>query len=660
MGQTQVRHRSALMSLWLLASANAGAAQAPATDLARLANSSLEQLMQIKVTTVAGSPQSRMSTPAAITVISGDEIRRSGHRTIVEALRLVPGMYVGQVNSSSWLAGSRGLTGSALTATRYLVLIDGREVYDPLTSTTFWNTVDTVLEDIDRIEVIRGPGATLWGVNAMNGVINIVTKSSADTLGNLVQLGAGNEDRAEIALRHGAPAGADGNYRVWLKYASHGAFENAAGNSVQDQWSTLRAGFRYDQALDARTQLTVQGDAYTQPRASESVQIPLAGQDRQFETRRRNDDIDGGNLLLRINRGFGEPDGWRLRVYVDHSRFDNTRFMVQREKADADFRDWMHWGKRNDLMWGAEYQWTRDRTGDGPVLFFDPANRAWFQANVFLQNTTEVIDGRLFVMLGSKFTYHSFIGFKSQPSARVWWTPSEKQTIWAAVSRPVRMPSRFEENGQLVLAYVDLGAITTGTANGIIIPLTVSGDPDLRAEQLTAYELGHRWRVNDRWLLESSFFYNDYQRLIEPVASIYGPFTDAGTGSTYGAEINASGQITDRWRVESSYAWLRTRIDGPVYQFEERSSPRNMAQLRSYLDIGDTLEFNAAAYYVDRIPQLNIGAHTRLDLGLSWQANARTRIELWGQNLLEGRHAEASGAMVPRGVFARLTFEPGR
>jgi len=628
-------------------------------EIEKLARSSLEDLMQIKVTTVIGAPQSRIATPAAVYVISNEDLRRSGARSVIEALRLVPGMYVGRINSGSWVAGTRGLTGSSLTATRYLVLVDGRQVYDPLTSVTFWDTVDLILADVDRIEVIRGPGATLWGANAMNGVINIVTKAAADTQGTLVQVGAGANDRGEVDLRYGGKSGNAANYRVWAKYARYGDFETEGGTSLHDEWSTLRGGFRYDRAMDADTTMTVQGEAYTHPTAMESVQVPVAGADRQFQQVMQDDDVNGGNLLFRVLRGFGTPEGWRLRTYYDRTQRDTARFGVERDTFDLDFRRWQHWGGRNDLMWGAEYLWTRDRVDNGPVLFVDPDRRAWSQANVFVQNTTTLVPDRWFLMLGSKFTWHGFAGYAAQPNLRLWWTPSKDQTLWFSVSRPVRFPSRFEEDGRLVFSYFDLGAVVSGTPNGVILPVQVTGDEDLRPEKLTAWELGHRIQFEGPWVLETSLFYNDYDRLIEPNPAIFGAFTDEGSGATWGAELNLSGQVTSRWRLEGAYSWLRVRIDGPVFPFEEQGSPRHLAQLRSYFDLSDDLELNAVLYHVDEVPFSGSDAYTRFDLGLGWQATPSLRLDLWGKNLLDDKHAEASGARVPRTIFALATFEFG-
>ena len=623
-------------------------------QLERLGRLSIEELMRVPVTSVAGMKQTLFSTPAAISVITAEDIRRAGHRSIAEALRMIPGMYVGRINSSSWVVGARGLTGSSITATRYLVLVDGRLVYDPLISTTFWDTVDLVLEDIDRIEVVRGPGATLWGVNAMNGVINIITKTSADTQGLLAKFSAGDAEPAAVSLRYGGRVDDDTTWRVWGKYFERDDFELADGTSLHDQWSTLRGGFRMDSKFGNGVDWIAQAEAYTHPTAMASVRNPVPGADRQFVQVTGNDDIDGAYAMFRAFDGFGEDDGWRARAYAEHTRRDTARFGVRRDTVDLDFRAWTKLGAHNEFVWGAQANRTRDAIDNGPLLLFDPDRRAWNTFNVFAQNTTHFADDRWHLMLGSKFTHHSFVGFQVQPSARLWWTPSERHTLWAALSRPVRVPSRFEEDGLLVFFYADAGAISTGVLNGVIVPIGVSGDDTLRPERLTAAELGYRVRIGDDWVLDTALFDNHYTRLIGVQPAIFGPFTDAGRGRTRGFDVSASGQLTPDWRVEASYSRLDTRIDGPVFDFEERSSPRHMAQLRSYADLTPKVEFNAGVYYVDRIAQNAIDAYTRVDLGVTWKPRPNQRWSLWGQNLLDAGHAEASGAQVPRSVYLQL------
>ncbi len=630
------------------------------TDLSQLANMSLEDLMKTRVISVNGTPSSRFGSPAAVTVITAEDVRRNGHRSVVEALRMVPGMFVARINSASAIAGARGLTGSSLTATRYLVLIDGRLVYDPLLSTAFWDVIDVPLADLSRIEVVRGPGATLWGVNAMNGVINIITKRASDTLGTLVQAGMGSAGEAGAFLRYGTQRDADTYFRAWAKYEHHGHFDNAAGDSIQDQWASLHGGFRLDGQFSDKVGYTLQGDAYTHPQARESVQLPDPNADRMVIRATRDDVVDGGNLLFRALSGLENDRGWMLRAYADHTRRETTRFGVRRDTVDVEYRRWLPWNDANRLIWGVQYDLTSDKVDNGPSLIIDPQARTWNTLNVFVQNTTELVDDKVFLMLGTKLTQHSFVGFQTQPSARLWWTPSERQTVWAAVSRPVRVPSRFEENGLLVLSYVDQGTVSTGTPNGVIVPVGLAGNDQLRPEKLLAYEVGHRIRLGKDWSLDTSVFYNDYRQLLGVPPTIVGQFTDAATGATWGGDVSLAGQLAPWWRVEASYSRLQTRINGPVLPFDETSTPRSMAQLHSYMDLGEDVELNAAAYRVGEIPFYAIDGYTRVDLGLTWRPSPRVEWSLWGQNLLDRTHPELSGAMVPRTIYAQVSVDLGR
>jgi iron complex outermembrane receptor protein len=626
----------------------------------RLANMSLEELMRVPVTTVAGTAQSRIASPAALYVITAEEIRRSGHRTVAEALRLVPGMHVGRINSSSWVIGARGLTGTALSATRYLVQVDGRVVYDPLVSTTFWDTVDLVLEDIDRIEVIRGPGATLWGQNAMNGVVSIITRRAQDTRGTLASVAVGDHGEDGASLRYGDRAGADGAFRVWAKYARHGDFELAGGTSVRDRWSDLRAGLRYDRTTSSGIDLTLQSEAYTHPTAEASVLVPVPGQHLQFQRVTGDDDVSGGSFSARASRGSGEAEGWSVLGWFDRALRDTARYGSARSSASVDFRRWTALADDNRLMYGATFLHHSDQVDNGPAFVFDPASRDWSTVNAFVQDTMDWAEERWHTTLGSKVSYHDFVGWFAQPSARVWWTPSERQTIWAAVSRPVRVPSRFEEDGLLVFSYLDTGLATGHPASGTIVPLGVAGDDEIDPEELLAWELGHRFRVGDAWTFETSLFFNDYGTLIQAPPGIFGRFTDAGSGDTWGFDVSASWRPLANWRLEASYSRLHTRISGPVFDIEEGSTPHYLAQLRSYLDIGDHLELNGAVYHVDSIPRQNIDSYTRADLGLTWRASRNVALSLWGQNLLDEGHAEASGALVPRTVYAELRIDVPR
>ena len=651
--------RSAIGLLAGLATAAASAGHPQRNEAERLANMSMEDLLQTEVTSLAGTAAPHFSTAAALSVITGEEIRRAGHRSLPEALRMVPGMFVARVNASSWVAGTRGLTGSSITANRYLVLIDGRLVYDPLISATFWDAVDLPLADVDRIEVIRGPGPTLWGVNAMNGVINVITRDARDTVGTKVQLGAGSQGEQNAYIRHGATVSADSAMRLWASWSRQDEFEDAQGLGINDGWARLRVGARWDGTLGSGVGYSAQAGAYDFPAADATVRLPVPGRHNEFEVVSGRDTIRGAHALVNVGHAATSEAGWSVKGYVDRSERATARFGVERDTADLEYRRWSTWGGRHQLLWGASWNHTKDETVPGPVVVFDPIARDWSTLNVFAQNTTELVDDTAYLMVGTKVTDHEFVGVQLQPSVRAWWTPSAHQMYWAAISRPVRVPSRLEEDGLLVFSYVDTGLLTTGQPSGVIVPLGLAGNEDLQAEELVAYEIGHRIQLSPRVAVGTTLFYNDYRRLIGVPATIVGTFNNDATGATWGGDMVVAARWTDDWRMEVSYSRLHTRIDGPVLQFDEIGTPRQLAQVRSILDLGEAAEFNAAAYYVDEVPFLGVPAYTRLDLGMTWRPWPRAELAIWGQNLLESGHSEGSGAQVPRGIYAQVTLDVG-
>lgn len=628
------------------------ASEVAANDYLKLG---LEELMKVNVTTVAGVPEPRFTAPAALTVISGEDIRRAGHRSIAEALRMVPGMYVARINASSYVVGARGLTGSSLTANRYLVLVDGRVVHDPLISATLWDVVDVVIEDIDRIEVIRGPGATLWGANAMNGVINVITRSAGETQGSLLSLSPGDIERI-ATLRHGTRFGKTA-VRAFAKFADRSSFDLANGDSAHDAYSTVRAGVRADHALSARTMFTLDANLYQHPTADVSARLPVANAHLQFAQTRQPDDISGGHLLLRAQHAISTDSGFTIQAYYDQVERDTARLGVHRNTVDLDLRHWSKWGARNEFIWGAQFTQHDDRLRNTASFIFEPESRYWRRVNAFAQNTTALIDQRVFAMLGAKLTHHDFVGTEIQPGLRLWWTPSDRQTVWTALSRPVRIPSRFEEDGFIALSYVDAGLAAGMPASGTFVPLAVRGDDDLEAEHLVAYELGHRYRFGEWLALDLAAFYNDYRRLIAAPPAIFGNFVDAGMGETYGGEIAASVRPAQNWQVDAAYSYLGTTISGPVFKFDEDTTPRHLAQLRGSWQARGKLEFNAALYYVSHVDGAAIDAYERLDLGLSWDVRPGIQLAAWGQNLTDPEHPEATGVQIPRSFYAQLRLE---
>ncbi|MGQ0503138.1 MAG: TonB-dependent receptor plug domain-containing protein [Panacagrimonas sp.] len=651
---SSVSARTPLVALALLLVAGSlGAAQNdPRSDYLGL---SIEDLMQVDVATVAGKPEPRFTTPAALTVISGGDIRRAGHRSVPEALRMIPGMFVARLNASKYAVGARGLTGSTITSSRYLVLVDGRVVVDPLTSVVLWDVVDLPIEDVDRIEVIRGPGATLWGANAMNGVINVITRSAARSQGTLLSVGPG--DAESIAtLRHGFTVGSTA-VRAFARYADHSDLELNGGVSANDAFSTLRAGVRVDHQQDPRTKWTLDANLYRHPTADATVRVPVSGVHAQFVDDSTPEDISGGHVLMRMQRDFSADSGWSLQAYYDQVERDTSQLGVHRNTIDLDLRHWSTWGARNEFIWGAQFTRNADRLEDGTVLSFDPRSRQWSTLGLFAQNTTTLVSDRLYLMLGSKLNHHDFVGTFAQPGARLWWTPGERQTFWAAVSRPARVPSRLEEDGFVTLAYTDTGLATNMPPTGIVVARGIRGDDDLRVERMLAYELGHRYRFSDSLALDIAGFYNDYRRLIGVPPSLSGDFTDHSHGQTYGAELAVTCTPTPAWRLDASYSTLGARLGGPVLKFDEDNTPRHTAQVRSSWKARGNLEAHSAVYHVSRIDGVGLAAYTRLDLGLTWDVRPGVQVALWGQNLGDTEHPEALGVEVPRSFYAQLRFD---
>ncbi len=631
----------------------------PFNDFADL---SLEELMSIEVTSVAGVEQPWFATPAAMYVITGDDLRRSGHRSIPEALRLVPGVNVARVASSQWAISARGF--DDLFANKLLVLIDGRTVFDPSFNGTLWDVQDTVLEDIDRIEVIRGPGATLWGANAVNGVINVTTKSARDTQGLYVTGGGGSEEAGFGTVRYGGQIDDDAFYRVWVKYHNHDQSEAYAGGDAPDDWDMTRGGFRVDLHGQDGLNFVLDADLYNTNQIGESFRTPTPG---HFTATSVVGDgrVSGGHVLARVEQGTDEETGWSIQGYYDRTnRVAANGFDVSRDTFDLDGRHRFQLGQRHEILWGLGYRHTRDRSEGTVVLSFSPADRSADTVTSFIQDTVTLIPETLSLMLGSKFEHNDFSGFEYQPSARLSWTPGEGQILWAAVSRPVRTPSRFEDDVRFLFAFVDSGLISGGPPSGVFIPITSQGNRDTDAEEVTAYELGYRVRVSEAVSIDAAAFYNEYRDLLAPTAGLTRTFANSGTAETYGVDVLVSWRPAPNWRMTASYSFLDVQTHGEVFNEFEGLSPHHTVKLHSFLDITADLEFNAALSYIDGLAAVDVDAYFRLDLGITWRPTDSLELTVWGQNLLDGQHPEfrdsfgfiATPAEVERGVYAQATL----
>jgi iron complex outermembrane recepter protein len=621
------------------------------------ASMNLEDLMLIEVTSVTGTSNSWFTTPAALDVITSEDIRRSGHLSIPEALRLAPGLHVARTGSSMWGISSRGF--SSQFANKLQVLMDGRRLYDPLFSGVYWDVQDYVLADIDRIEVIRGPGATLWGANAVNGVINITTKTAAETQGLYLNGGAGTFDQGFGEVRYGGQINEDAHFRVYGKYRNLDGFADLSGGDREDDWDMWQSGFRADFGDADDTMLTIQGDAYVAPRLGEQTFLPVPTGHLARVLITDQGRASGGNLLARLQRTISDRQRWTLQAYYDRADRTGPRDLeYTRDSFDIDFRHDVKLGERHELLWGVNFRHDSDHIVNGlaPEVVILPDERTFDTFSAFVQDTITLAPDRLFAMIGSKFEDNDFTGFEWQPSARMWWTPDDQQTLWAAVSRPVRTPSRVEEDISLVLDYADPGLLTGGPPAGFLIPLTLNGNPDVDSERLMAYEAGYRRRLTDTLTVDVAVFYNDYDDLIGGSTALL--FDNVDEALVKGIELAATWQVADNWRLRGSY----TMLDMDSSMTEPGSggtadTPRHQFQVHSELDITQNIEFNAALYYVDDLPAGGAGDYARLDLGVTWRPQHNVALSVWGQNLLDPQHPESnSNWLVPAGQVERTVY----
>lgn len=617
---------------------------------------SLDQLSSLEVNSVAGIAMDWFQTPAELHVISNEEIRRSGHQTLAEALRLVPGLFVGRADANTWSIGARGFNGGL--GNKSLVLIDGRTVYDPLFSGTFWEVQDVLLEDIDQIEVINGPGATLWGANAVNGVISVTTRSAKQTQGLYLSGSVGVHERGIGAVRYGGRASENSWFRIWGKFANHDDMRNAAGDSADDDWDMARGGIRFDIEGSDQTTLTIQSEIYGSDRIGERVfnqAVPNAHV--QFVTTSQDGRAEGAHLLARLTRDTGPDAGWSLQGYYDRTeRVLTNGFEVSRDTFDLDFRHHFTLADHHSFIWGAAVRHTADRTHAGPNLAYDPRSRSMDTFSGFIQHTFAVVPERFFTMVGSKFEHNDVTGFEVQPSVRAWFTPDDRQTLWAGISRAVRVPSRTEDDAIVTIAIADEGLLAGGPASGTFIPLTTAGNNRSASEVLTAYEAGYRLKPADNLTLDMSVFYHDYSRLLNLPATLFGLFEDRGSGESYGATVTLNLRLADNWRLFAAYSYTDVQVHGPILNVDESGTPHNMAQLRSYLDITEDLELNAALYYVDEVAAGTVKAHLRFDLGVTWRPTDNFEISVWGQNLADPVHNDFSSFQIRRGVVIQAAF----
>ena len=598
---------------------------------------SIEELMGIEVTSVSRYPEKLSETASAIQIITQEDIHRFGATRLPEALRLASNLQIAQIDQAQWSISARGF--NAPLANKLLVLIDGRAVYSPLFAGVFWDIQDVFLEDVERIEVISGPGGTLWGANAVNGVINIITKSAKDTQGVLLEGGGGTELHGYGGARYGGSIASDLHFRVYGKYSSRDGMVLSDGQDVDDNWHMGQGGFRLDWEASDANLLTLQGDLY-------KSRVPVAGASDRI--------TNGGNVIGRWTHTISEASDFELQLYFDqvHRNFPGSYDDVL-NTYDMDFQHRFPIGERNKIVWGAGYRLAEDDFGPGTVALV-PRRLSLQTFSLFAQDEIALKKDKLHLTLGTKVQHNNYTGFEFQPNVRMSWKLREQQTLWAAVSRAVRMPSRLDRD--------------------LIIPPNYAGGPDFVSEELLAYELGYRIQPHERLALSLATFYHDYDeiRSVEqanppmPTPLVIG---NEQEGESYGAELTAHYQVMDTWRLRAGYTALQVDIRSKLGSTDNTSGANEAADsehyfsLRSSLELPGNFEFAPMFRYVSRVtnPIVPVPGYSELDVRLAWRPMPKLELSVLGQNLLHDRHPEfgdpATRQEVERSIYGKILWK---
>ncbi len=643
----------------------------PAAD--SILNLDLEQLastpvvvpsMDIPVTSVTKEESTVGRSAAAVFVITNEMIRRSGATSVPEALRMAPGLDVAQVNSSTWAISCRGF--NSTLANKLLVLIDGRTVYTPVFSGVYWDVQDVLLEDVERIEVIRGPGGTLWGANAVNGVINIITKRAADTQGAYVHAMKGDVIHSNEAARYGGQIGDDWKYRVYGKYQDNGQFWDPVSDTPgKDAWNQGRVGFRADWNLEPGEpdSFTIQGEHYVGNDGSSglftfpSPPFYAVVYGSTYNT--------GQHILARYQHIIDDDSDWSLQAYYDNFQRDTVINDERVKTTDVELQYRFLLSDNHQITCGAGYRYIHDNLPSNTLYFRSiPTDRSYYIANQFIQDEITLVPDTVQMIVGCKIEQNSFTFFECQPTIRALYTPDRKHTLWGAVSRAVHTPSRVDENSYIEQFY---GPPTSAF-------LTI-GNPAEKSETLMAYELGYRTQATDDFSWDLALFSNDYYdlRSIDFVGNFPPPpyptalyqLGNEGNAHTYGAELAANYNISDTWKVSGQYTYLQMHIYGNNL-YGDGYSPRNQIYLRSTWNLTEDIDFDLMGRYVDSLSSgaLMVPSYIEMDARLAWRARKNLELAVVGQNLLQAYHYEflqydsyfSQTNQVPRSVYGMVTW----
>ena len=627
-------------------------AQAQTTDI-DLTSLSLEQLMDIEITSVARKPQKLAETPAAAFIITQEDIRRSGAMTIMHAIRMAPGVQVAQIDGNKWAVTARGANGRF--ANKLLVLMDGRTIYSPFFSGVLWESQDIPLEYIDRIEVIRGPGASVWGANAVNGIINIITQSAEDTQGATVVAGGGTHERAFGSAGYGGQLGESTHYRLFVKASDRGSFDEYSASDGNNDWQHKKAGFRLDGRLSESDEWSCRGSVH-KGETGQSYTAPIF--ELPFQRKLYSDsEMEGGYLMGLWTHQFAKGSESALQLHYTHEKYDDLSADVREDTVDLDFQHRFSFGERQEITWGAAYRFTRLEADGGVRISFTKNSQHDDLFSAFFQDEIELVKDSVLLTIGSKFEHNDYTGTEIQPSARLLWEINDIHTLWGSVSRAVRTPA-WAETTTYYLGAVMPPDPTLPPEYTFPTGIYTLGIDKYDSEDVWAYEVGFRTRPDDWVSFDLAVFYNDYKNLgsltygwmsfgTDPVPhnQIIGLYANDMKGHSYGFEAAADFLPNDWWKLRFAYNWLKISLDlddsfGPEAADFRESSPEHQVSLLSMMKLNENLELDTWFRYVDRLEAHDVPSYVTLDARIAWTPVEGLEFTVVGQNLLEDGHTE--------------------
>jgi iron complex outermembrane receptor protein len=637
-GVTMVSRTTAVTTALFACTSISLFAQDTLTTARALKKLSLEELMNIEVVSVSRGPQKLTEAASAIQVITNEDIRRSGATRLPEALRLASNLIVAQSNSHDWGITARGFNGAPLanntSANKLLVMIDGRTVYSPLFGGVFWDVQNVLLEDIERIEVVSGPGGTLWDANAVNGVINIITRNAKDTEGLFATVGVGSFLRNHAALRYGIAV----NDKLFLRlygqrYDQERTIPTDGNERDIDEWDMNQGGFRMDFEPNSKNRFIFQGDFYD-----------------GSETTDNGDQVDGQNLMVRWTKSVSETSGFDAQLYYDRTwrYLPGADFGEELHTYDGDFQHRFAAGDKNNLLWGIGFRVMQDIINNSPALSFDPRKRNMDFLSAFIQDQIILVPRHLQLTLGSKILHNVYSGWELQPSGRMAWTPDDRNTIWMAVSRSVRTPTRWDADE--------------------VTPIIVTPGNRFLSEKVRTYELGYRLEPIKKVSFSLATYFNFYKDLRSINQNPNSPpgliFANDQRAESTGVEVSGNYFASSSWRVRGGYSYLRTTVWStkdtvmPYSAAFEAIDPKSQFVFQSILDVSKSLDLDVTGRYVHRLDQTaftpQVPSYFTFDARLAWQIQKFT-LALIGQNLLEKNHLEFGSRRIPRSYYAKLT-----